>query len=210
MKKCHFRPKKSKFSSKILFFPLKTFLIKGLRVFSCARFIWLVLALSNGHSPANLSNSSTRQKIRQFWRIRVLAKMTILENRSDSIHSPEICQPFSPDSIHSPDIRQPFCSDSPDSQKASLATFRRIQQIWRVWRIQQVQTRPFYTYKLCYLCIKRPILLAPTFANLFWSDSIHSPDICQPFSPDSIHSPDIRQPFSPDSIHLQPFDIRHF
>ena len=61
-------------------------------------------------------------KIRQFWRIRVLAKMVILENWSesihsptlatllcpDSIHSPDICQPFSPDSIHSPDIRQPF------------------------------------------------------------------------------------------------------
>jgi hypothetical protein len=45
------------------------------------------------------------------------------------------------------------------------------------------------------LCIKRPILLALTFANLFWSDLIHSPDIRQPFSPDSIHSPDIRQPF---------------
>jgi hypothetical protein len=37
--------------------------------------------------------------------------------------------------------------------------------------------------------------------QLFWSDSIHSPDIRQPFSPDSIHSTDIRQPFSPDSIH---------
>ena len=39
-------------------------------------------------------------KICQFWRIRVLAKMTILENRSDSIHSPDICQPFCLDSIH--------------------------------------------------------------------------------------------------------------
>jgi hypothetical protein len=28
----------------------------------------------------------------------------------DSIHSPDIRQPFSPDSIHSPDIRQPFFS----------------------------------------------------------------------------------------------------
>ena len=65
-------------------------------------------------------------KIRQFCRIRVLAKMTILENRSDSIHSPDIRQPFSPDSIHLPNIRQPFCSDSPDSRKASLATFTRI------------------------------------------------------------------------------------
>jgi hypothetical protein len=47
-------------------------------------------------------------KIRQFWRIRVLAKMVILENWLDSIHSPDIPQPFSPDLIHSPDIRQPF------------------------------------------------------------------------------------------------------
>ncbi len=45
------------------------------------------------------------------------------------------------------------------------------------------------------MCIKRPILLAPTFATLLCPDSIHSPDIRQPFSPDSIHSPDIRQPF---------------
>jgi len=52
-------------------------------------------------------------------------------------------------------------------------------------------------------------LLAPTFANLFWSDSIHSPDIRQPLSPASIHSPDIRQPLSPDSIHSPTF-ANHF
>jgi hypothetical protein len=79
-------------------------------------------------------------KICQFWRIRVLAKMAILENRSDSIHSPtlasllcpdsihspDIRQPVSPDSIHSPDIRQPFSPDSIHSRKANLATFTRI------------------------------------------------------------------------------------
>jgi hypothetical protein len=65
-------------------------------------------------------------KIRQFWRIRVLAKMAILENWPDSIHSPTLATLLCPDSIHSPKIRQPFCSDSPDSRKASLATFTRI------------------------------------------------------------------------------------
>ncbi len=79
-------------------------------------------------------------KIRQFWRIRVLAKMAILDNRSDSIHSPtlasllcpdsihspDIRQPVSPDSIHSPDIRQPLSPDSIHSRKANLATFTRI------------------------------------------------------------------------------------
>ncbi len=67
------------------------------------------LNISNGHSPANLSNSSTRQNDH-------------FGNRSDSIHSPNIRQPFSPDSIHSPDIRQPFCLDSPDSER----------QVWRL------------------------------------------------------------------------------
>ncbi len=129
---------------------------------------------------------------RRICRIRVLAKMVILENWSDSIHSPTLATLLCPDSIHLPGIRQPFSPDSIHSRKANLATFTRIQ---RIWRIQRVQTRPFYTYKKCYLGIKRPILLAPTFANLFWSDSIHLPDIRQPFSPDSIHSPDIRQPF---------------
>ncbi len=51
---------------------------------------------------------------------------------------------------------------------------------------------------------------ASTIANLFWSDSIHSPNIRQPLSPDSIHSPDIRQPLSPDSIHSLTFPKGHF
>jgi hypothetical protein len=55
--------------------------------------------------------------------------MAILENWPDSIHLPNIRQPFSPDSIHSLDIRQPFCLDSPDLRKASLATFTRIKRI---------------------------------------------------------------------------------
>jgi hypothetical protein len=62
-------------------------------------------------------------KIRQFWQIRVLAKMAILENWPDSIRSPDIRQPFSPDSIHSPDIRQPLSPDSIHSRKANLHEF---------------------------------------------------------------------------------------
>ena len=41
-------------------------------------------------------------KICQFWRIRVLAKMAILENWPDSIHLPTFANLFWSDSIHSP------------------------------------------------------------------------------------------------------------
>ncbi len=136
---------------------------------------------------------------RRICRIRVLAKMVILENWPDSIRSPTFANLFWSDSIHSSTFAKPFCSDSPDSRKASLATFTRIQ---RIWRIQHVQTRPFYTYKICYLCIKRPILLAPTFANLFCSDSIHSPTFANLLCPDLIHSSTFANllcPHSPDS-----------
>jgi hypothetical protein len=53
----------------------------------------------------------------------------------DSIHSPDIRQPLSPDSIHSPDIRQPF---SPDSTHSTLDTFAGIRQ--NETRIRHIRT----------------------------------------------------------------------
>ena len=90
--------------------------------------------LSNGHLPANLSNSSTRRRFAIFWRIQVLAKMVILENWPDSIHLPTFANLFwsdsihlttfanllCPDSIHPSTFAKPFCKDSPDSRKASF------------------------------------------------------------------------------------------
>ena len=88
-------------------------------------------------------------KIRHFCRIRVLAKMVILENWPDSIHSPTFANLFWPDSIHSPTFANLFwsdsihsptfanlvCTDSPDSGKPSFASITRIWRVWRVWRI---------------------------------------------------------------------------
>ncbi len=54
-------------------------------------------------------------KIRLFWRIRVLAKMVILENWPVSIHSPTFTNLFWLDSIHSPTFANLVCSNSPDS-----------------------------------------------------------------------------------------------
>ncbi len=119
---------------------------------------------------------ATRQRI---CRIRVLAKMAFFGNVSDSPDLPTFAKPCradSPDSLtfaepccadspNSPTFAKPCCADSPDSRKASLASFMRIQQVWRVWRIWLVQARPFYAYKICNLCLKRPIIscaLAPS------------------------------------------------
>ncbi len=137
-----------------------------------------------------LANSSTRQN-GLFGKLVGLAKFAHIANL------------FCSDSPDSLTFAKPFCEDSPDSRKASLVSLSRIQRIWRVWRIQRVQARPFYTYKICYLCIKRPILLEPTFikrlgkylpdlptfANLFCSDSINSPTFANLFCSDSPNSP---------------------
>ncbi len=129
--------------------------------------------------------------------------MVFLENWSDLLNSPTFANLFCSDSPDLLTFAKPFCEDSPDSRKASLASFTRIQRIWQVWQIQRVQARPFYTYKICYLCIKGPILLeltfikrlgkyspdSPTFANLFCSDSINSPTFANLFCSDSPNSP---------------------
>jgi hypothetical protein len=51
-------------------------------------------------------------KIRQFGEFKYSPEWLFFDNRSDSIHSTDIRQPFSPDSLHSTDIRQPFSPDS--------------------------------------------------------------------------------------------------
>ncbi len=113
------------------------------------------------------------------WRIRVLAKMAILAGLDTfARHSPTTFPGLDTFDQHSPTTFPGLDTFA----KGKFTRIQRIQRIQRVWRIQRVQTRPFYTYKICYLCIKRPILLAPTIANLFWSDSIHSPDIRRIFA----------------------------
>ncbi len=84
---------------------------------------------------------ATRQQIQ---RIRVLAKMAIFRNMQDS-----------PDS---PTFAKPFTEDSPDSRKVSLVSVTRVWQMWRIWGVWQMQGRPFYTYKICFWCIKWPTL----------------------------------------------------
>jgi hypothetical protein len=101
-------------------------------------------------------------KIRRFWRVRVLAKRAFFGNMQDSPDSPPFAKPFtedSPDSptfakpfteysTDSPTFAKPFTEDSPDSLKVSLASITRV---WRIWRMKG---RPFYTYKMCFWCIK--------------------------------------------------------
>jgi hypothetical protein len=93
----------------------------------------------------------------------------------DSLTFPKPCCADSPDS---PTFAKPCCADSPDSQKASLASDLQIWWVWRVWGIWQVLARPFYAYKIYYLCLKRPILLcvlAPTFTKRLGEYSPYSP-----------------------------------
>jgi hypothetical protein len=117
-------------------------------------------------------------KIRQFGEFEYSPKCSFLENGSDSIHSPDIRQPFSPDSIHSPDIRQPFSPDSIHSTDirqpfsphsihspgkanvlnvsnvsslANFALFGELNVIWRVNRMKQLtksSSFPNYLQKL--------------------------------------------------------------
>ncbi len=129
---------------------------------------------------------ATQQRI---CRIRVLAKMAFFGNvsdspdsptfakpcRADSPESPTFAEPCCADSPDSPTFAKPCCADSPDSRKASLASFMRIQRVWRIWR---VQARPFYAYKICNLCLKRPILscaLAPSGLARTRQTRRHSP-----------------------------------
>jgi hypothetical protein len=88
-------------------------------------------------------------KIRQFWRIRVLAKMAILENWPDSIHLPNIRQPFSPDSIHSPDIRQPLSPDSIHLRKANLHKFSKFSEFGEFSECRLDR----FTHKNIFFCI---------------------------------------------------------
>jgi hypothetical protein len=94
----------------------------------------------------------------EFVEFEYLPKCSFFENRSDSIHSTDIRQPFSPDSLHSPtfanlfwsdsihstDIRQPLSPDSIHSltfAKGLFETFcdslRHIRTsnspFWRIW-----------------------------------------------------------------------------
>ncbi len=95
---------------------------------------------------------ATQQRI---YRIRVLAKMAFFRNVPDSPDSPTFASLVCSDSPGSSTFANLFCSESPDSRKPSFASIMRIQRVWRVWQIQRVQARPFYTYKICYLCLKR-------------------------------------------------------
>jgi hypothetical protein len=60
-------------------------------------------------------------EIRHFWQIRVLAKMTLFENGSDSLNSSTFANLVCSDSPDLPTFAKPFCKDSPDSRKASFA-----------------------------------------------------------------------------------------
>ncbi len=119
--------------------------------FGFAMFRKHVFKLSNGHLPANLSNSSTLRNFFFccFWGVRVLAKRAIFGNMQDSADSPPFAKPFtedSPDSptfakpfteysLDSPTFAKPFTEDSPDSLKVSLASITRVWRIQRVWRM---------------------------------------------------------------------------
>ncbi len=92
----------------------------SLRCFTCLE------SVSNGHSPANLSNLSTRQKFTIFGELEYSPKWPfwkIGRTRYIRRHWPPY---FARTRYIRPDIRQPFCSDSPDLRKANLATFTRI------------------------------------------------------------------------------------
>jgi hypothetical protein len=60
-------------------------------------------------------------EICHFWRIRVLAKMTLFENGSDSLNLSTFANLVCSDSPDSTTFAKPFCKDSPDSRKASFA-----------------------------------------------------------------------------------------
>ncbi len=135
-------------------------------------------------------------EICHFWRIQVLAKMAFFGNVSDWPDLPTFAKPCCTDSPDLPKFAKPFCADSPDSRKASLASFR---------QILRVQARPFYTYKICYLCIKRPIFLGPAFIKRLVKYLPDLPTFAKPCCTDWPDLPTFTKPCctdSPDSRHL--------
>jgi hypothetical protein len=81
--------------------------------------------LRNGHSPANLANSSTRQN-GLFWKCVGLARLADIHKPccTDSPDSPTFAKPYCKDSPDSPTFAKLFCL--PDSGKASLANLESI------------------------------------------------------------------------------------
>ncbi len=106
-------------------------------------------------------------EICHFWRIRVLAKMAFFGNVSDS---PDL-----------PTFAKPCCTDSPDSPTFAKPCHKR--QVWQVLR-EFSEFGKFGKFRECrldrfkhikYLCIKRPILLEPTFIKRLGKYSPDSP-----------------------------------
>jgi hypothetical protein len=64
-----------------------------------------------------------------FWRIRVLAKLTLFDNGSDSLNSSTFANLVCSDSPDLPTFAKPFCEDSPDSRKASLASLANLASV---------------------------------------------------------------------------------
>ncbi len=76
-------------------------------------------------------------KICHFWRIRVLAKMVILENWPDSIYSPTFANLFWSDSIHSSTFANQFARTR-YIRRHSPTCFGRTRYIRRVRRMYRV------------------------------------------------------------------------
>ncbi len=77
------------------------------------------IKLSNGHSQANLANSSTHQN-GHFWKYARLARLA------------DIRQTVYQGLVR---LAKQFTEYSPDLRKVSLASVMRIWQIWRVWQM---------------------------------------------------------------------------
>ncbi len=73
-----------------------------------------------------------------------------------------------------------------------------------------MEARPFYTYKICYLCIKQPIFLEPTFIKRLGKYSPDSPTFANLVCSDSPDSPTFANLFCSDSPDLPTFAKGHF
>ncbi len=93
-------------------------------------------------------------EIHHFWRIRVLAKMALFENRSDSPDSSTFANLVCSDSPDSSTFANLFCSDSPYSpvqvnlvnvcsmlSPANFASFCELYIIYQVGQIKQKSSR---------------------------------------------------------------------